>query len=470
MKCIKKYLVGSFFTFISTVAVAEVVPVYQIDQPSGTYLQSTLSHDIYRYAADAQLNDLVVTDQQGNKLPYRITSGTQVQEHSQHTSLHFFPVAVGAAPETLLALSSASIKLDDNEISVSVEKTANENLQDKNAPIDFYVVDLSDAKSRADKLIVDWKVSEAHQYLEVQVSGTNDLTNWTNITQTTLAQLQKDGQQLVRNKITLNLAEMQYAYVRLKFVRGGDQLEITNVTLENTDKVATAPAIDSWQVAGELADEQKSVFRTGERSPAIQVAAWEFARDDIAPVSKFGIQLGSLMYGDFIRVFSRNSEKQPWQLVHQGIWFNAQVGSEWQHSDDIVGNRNTDTQWRVELNEFIRTNAEPVLIFHHQPETLQFIANNSAPFKIAIETDPAQHKQNTSTQILTQLINGKDVQWSQVNYTELKPGLSSFARHGLQVSWKTILFWGFLVIAVGVLVFVALRLVKQMSVEKPVNP
>ncbi len=466
MMRIKNYLLGSFLFSINAVATAEVIPVYQIDQPAATYLQTTLTHDIYRYAADSKLNDLVVTDEQGNKLPYRIGSTHQVREQIQLSPLHFFPVAVGAPPETLLALSSASIKLDANEISVSVEKTVNEQLLDKSAPIDFFVVDLSDTRTRADKLIVDWQVNETNQYLEVQVSGTNDLTNWSNITQATLAQMQKDGQKLARNKISLNLTEMQYAYVRLKFLRGGEKLQLTSITLENTDKVAAALVVDSWKVSGELADEQKSVLHTGDRSPSVSVAAWEFSRDDIAPVSRLGIELGSVMYGDAIRIFSRSSDKQAWQLVHQGIWFNAQVGSEWQQSDAIKVNNNTDTQWRIELNELIRTNAEPVLVFHHQPETLQFIANNSAPFKIAIETDPTQYKQNTSAQVFSQLISGKEIQWTQTNFTELKPGISSFARHGLQVSWKTILFWGFLIIAVGVLVLVASRLVKQMSTEK----
>lgn len=463
---LKNFLIGSFLSGISTLVAAEVVPVYQIDQASGTYLQTTLSHDIYRYAADTGLNDLVVTDKQGNKLPYRISTDTQVREQSQHTALHFFPVAVGAPPETLLALSSASIKLDDNEISVSVEKTANDNLQDKNAPIDFYVVDLSELKTRVDKLLVDWQVNEANQYLEVEVSGTNDLTNWSTITKTTLAQLQKDGQRLIRNKIQINLQEKQYAYVRLKFLRGGEQLHLTGITLENTDRVASVPAIDSWQVNGELADEQDSVYQTGDRAPRVQVAAWEFSRDDIAPVFQLSIKLGELTYGDNIRVFSRHSEKSAWQLVHQGIWFNTQVGSEWQQSDNITIHNNADTQWRIELSEIIRTTAQPALVFHYQPETLQFIANSAAPFNVAIETDPAQHKQNTSTQILAQLIAGKDVRWTPVNFTPLNPDIDSFARHSMQISWKTILFWAFLMVAVGVLVVIALRLVKQMSAEK----
>jgi len=449
------------FLFLSCLlgvtAQAEVIPVYQITEAPGTYVQTTLTHDIYRYSADSQLNDLVVTDKQGNKLPYRIIApSTQVSEQSQLTNARFFPVAVGAPPEALLALSSASI-------SVSVEKTTKEELLDKAAPVDFYVLDLSDLKTRTDKLVVDWQVTDASQYLEVQVSGTNDLTTWSNVAQTTLVQLQKEGQKLTRNKIAVNLTEMQYAYLRLKFTRGNENLQLIKIQLENTDKIANPPVVDIWEVKGALAEDQDSALRAGNHAAAMPVAAWEFARDDIAPITNISLNLGTIMYGNNIKVFSRNTEKQPWQLLHQGIWFNTQVGSDWQQSDAINIYSNSDTYWRVELNELVRTTLNPALVFHRQPQTLQFIANNAAPYNIAIDDQAAPNNQQTSTQIFSQLISGKELQWGQVGFTELKPDVDSFARHAMQVSWKTVLFWVILILAVGVLVFVAVRLMGQMK-------
>lgn len=463
MQVIKKQ-----FVFLSCLlgmtANAEVIPVYQIDDAPGTYVQTTLTHDIYRYSADSQLNDLVVVDQQGNKLPYRITApSVQSSEQSQQTNVRFFPVAVGTAPETLLALSSASIRLDANEISVSVVKSDKQELQNEGAPTDFFVVDLSDLKTRADNLVVLWPVSEKHQYLEVEVSGTNDMTNWTPITQSTLVQLQKDGQKLTRNKIALNLSEKEYAYLKLKFTRGSEGLQLTQAAIENTDKIANAPAVDTWQVAGVLAEKQESalyLINGGKKTP---VAAWEFERDDIAPVANISLNLGTIMYGDNIKVFSRNTEKQPWQLLHQGIWFNTQVGSDWQQSDAIAIYSNSNVYWRVELNELVRTTLNPTLIFHRQPQTLQFIANNAPPYKIAINDQAAPNNQQTSMQIFSQLVGGKELQWGQVGFTELKPNINSFARHGMQVSWKTLLFWGILLLAVAVLVGVAVRLMGQMK-------
>ncbi|MDF3013006.1 MAG: hypothetical protein K0Q78_1210, partial [Cellvibrio sp.] len=438
------------FLFLScllgTIAHADVIPVYQINDAPGTYVQTTLTHDIYRYSADSELNDLVVTDKQGNKLPYRITApSAQVSEQSQLINARFFPVAVGAPPEALLALSSASIRLDANEISVSVEKTTKDELLDKTAPVDFYVVDLSDLKTRLDKLVVDWQVTESSQYLEVQVSGTNDLTTWTNVAQTTLVQLQKEGQQLTRNKIAVNLTEMQYAYLRLKVTRGNENLQLTNIRIENTDKIANTPVVDTWEVKGALAEDQDSALRAGNHTAAMPVAAWEFVRDDIAPVSNISLNLGTNMYGDNIKVFSRRSEKQAWQLLHQGIWFNTQVGSDWQQSDAINIYSNSDTWWRIELNELVRTTLNPVLVFHRQPQTLQFIANNAAPYNIAIDDQAAPNNQQTSTQIFSQLVSGKELQWGQVGFAELKPDVNSFARHALQISWRTVLFWAILI-------------------------
>lgn len=462
------HVIKKQFLFLSCLLVmtanAEVIPVYQINEASDTYVQTTLTHDIYRYSADTQLNDLVVTDQQGNKLPYRITAPhTQVSEQSQLTNARFFPVAVGAPPETLIALSSASIRLDANEISVSVEKTTNDKLQDQSVPVDFYVVDVSDLKNRIDRLVVDWQATETNQYLEVQVSGTNDLTTWSNIAQTTLVQLQKEGQLLTRNKIAVNLSEMQYAYLRLKFTRGNENLQLTKIQIENTDKIANAPVTDTWEIKGALAEDQDSALRAGNHTVTIPVAAWEFARDDIAPITNISLNLGTIMYGDSIKVFSRNTEKQPWQLLHQGIWFNAQVGSEWQQSDAINIYSNSDVYWRIELNELVRTTLNPILVFHRQPQTLQFIANNAAPYKIAIDDQATPNNQQTSAQIFAQLVNGKKLQWGQVVFTELNPNIDSFARHGMQMSWKTLLFWGILLLAVAVLVGVAVRLMRQMK-------
>lgn len=451
---------------IISTANADVVPVYEIKQAEGTYIQTTLTHDIYRYAGNSQLTDLLVVDQQGNKLPYRIsTTGTESRVQREQIPVRFFPVPVGAAPETLLIFSSASIRLDDNEISVSAEKGVNPAAENSAAPTDFYLVDLSDVKKRVDQLSVLWPINEAHQYLEVEVSGTNDMTNWTPITKTTLVQLQKEGEFLTRNKIPLNLTEMQYAYLRLKFTRGAENLLLTQVQVENSQAHAKAPQLDSWQLTGSLVKSPESVLRAQRHAPQQSIAAWEFERDDIAPISKASIALGEVQYGDVVHIFSRANNKKAWSLVHQGIWFNVQVGNEWQQSNAIPLHNNTDTQWRIELHETLRTKTNPKLTFERNTQTLQLIANNAGPYRIAIDTEPTSDHQAIGTQVFSQLTTGKDIQWQQASLEPLNPSLNAFSRHQFHVSWKTILFWLVLIGAVSSLIWVAMRLVAQMKAQ-----
>jgi hypothetical protein len=443
---------------------AEVMPVYRIEQVAGTYVQTTLTHDIYRYTGDAQLKNVVVTDAQGNRLPHRISEPSlAVSEQSQRIPVRFFPVAVGTTPERLLALSGASIRLDDHEISVSMVKEGKSELDAPKVPTDFFVVDISDLKTRADKVIISWPQSDRHQYLEVQVSGTQDMTSWTPITQTTLVQLLQEGELLIRNKIAVNLTERQYAFLKLHVTRGGEQLQLTQVAVENTDKVATAPNIDRWELSGTRADDRYSALPVNPASPAIPVAAWEFQRDDLAPVAQLHIDLGELTYGDYVRLFSRATEQQPWQLVHQGIWFNAQVGPDWQQSDEISGHSSRHRYWRLELNERASASANPVLVLTRQPQRLQFIANTFAPFTIAIETDPNPQDQNASTAVFSQLIAGKDIAWQSASFSRLNPSVNPFIPDSMAIGWKTILFWGILILAVGILMGFVVRLVKQMA-------
>ncbi len=449
--------------FISA-ANADVVPVYEIKQTTSTYIQTNLTHDIYRYSSNSQLTDLLVVDQQGNKLPYRISKpSAETSVQSEQIPVRFFPVPVGAAPETLLIFSSASIRLDDNEISVSAEKGANPATENPSVPTDFYLVDLSDLKKRADKLALLWPVSEAHQYLEVEVSGTNDMTNWSPITATTLVQLQKDGEFLTRNKIPLNLSEMQYAYLRLKFTRGAENLILTQVQVENTQTLANAPQTDTWELQGALTKSTESALRAERHTPQPPVSAWEFERDDIAPVSAVSIKLGNIQYGDIIHIFSRPNNKKPWSLVHQGIWFNAQVGNEWQQSNAIKVHNNTHAHWRIELHELVRTQVTPQLVLSRDAQMLEFIANNAAPYRIAIDNQATTDHQALGVQIFSQLIAGKDIQWQQTTLEPLNPSLNSFSRHQFHVSWKTVLFWLVLIGAVSALIWVAVRLVGQMK-------
>lgn len=446
-------------------AQADVTPVYQINETSGTYLQTALTHDIYRYSESPSLQNLVVLDKQGNKLPYRITAlpvGTT--EKSIITPVRFFSVEEGMPPEKLLAISKASILIEDKTITLSVDGDLDDKLADRKVPIDFYLVDITKIDMPINTLLLEWQGAEANQYLEVEVSGSKDLQNWRSLSSHTLAKLQKEEQILLRNSIPLNIQSEQYAYIRLEFLRGGDNLQLTQVSTETHQTLLNPIPEDKWEVTGELAADQDSALNAASYSKATPVAAWEFQRKESTPVNKVSLNLGSNHYGDSIKIYSRHTQKQPWQLLNQGIWFNAQIGDDWQHSEPIAIYANTDSFWRIELNELARTTHNPMLVFERAPQILQFIANNAAPYSIAV--DDKSTSQHTSTQIFSQLTSGKSLEWKTVNFIALEPKPDSFSKQAKQINWKTIMFWSVLLIAVGILIGVAIRLFRQMRLTE----
>ncbi len=447
----------------------KTVAVYDINtSPSNThpYLQLALGDDIYRYSRHSDLQDLVVIDAQGNLLPHRIINTPVVPAAQQSIShVHFFPVPVGATAQTLRALSSASIHRDDHAIAIRVEQTP----AAPQTAIDFYVVDLTSLKVAVDKLQLDWQAAEANAYLDVVISGSNDLSRWSPVAQGTLVQLQKNGQTLTRQQIALNLYARQYAYLRLQFPRGGQGLQLTAVQViaqqPPAETVHAATIVDKrWQVPGHLAEDQTSALNT---KPAhnTRASAWEFTRDEIAPATGISLALGETRYGDHINVFSRRTQNQPWQLLHQGVWFNAQVGDLWQHSDSINIRQNTDLFWRVELNAQVRNSAAPILVFHRQPEWLQFIASSAAPFKVAIRTGSAQQNQRADTQVFLQLIASKTVQWQTVDTVALAPEMNLLLPVDEPVNWSALVFWAMLLLAVVGLIVVAIRLIKTVGAD-----
>lgn len=449
-----------FGALLCSVAHADTTAVYQINESQGNYLQANLTHDIYRYSANNQLQDVVVLDAEGNRLPSRIVPvEIQLQETEAQIPVKFYPVAVGATPDTWLA-GKTKIRIDQNAISINIDNNAPEQAVSQQQKVDFYLLDLSDIDTRIDGLALEWQPYEANQYLDVELSGTRDLRNWTSIAQDTLVHLQKDGQTLTRNHISFSMEKNQYRYLRVKFLRGAENLLLTRMYAQSKTHTARPPTADIWQVNGELAQDQNTALQNRQNAKALPITAWEYQREERVPATKLQLALGNTTYGDSIDLFSRATKNQPWRLVHRGIWFNARVGSDWQQSDAIEVYANSDKYWRVELNQSLPTSTHPALVFEHPPQRLQFIANNTAPYAIAIDHKAGAH--NTNAKIFAQLTENKNLVWTKVSLVELKPDIANFATIA-RFNWQTALFWGMLLIAVAVLVGFAIRLYRQMN-------
>lgn len=451
-----------FLLGLSSVAFAsqDATPIYQVSDAQGTFIQVPLTHDIYRYTSHSNLQNLVVLDAEKNPLPYRLVAIAPQEQKKEPSvivnALAFFPVAVDATPDTLRKLHTSQVKVQGDSVQIATsDKTLN------NQTPEFYLVDISKLDHGITSLIVDWDAQATNQYLEVELEATRNLQDWISLGNSTLVQINQQEQSLKRNHINLAMAQKEYEFLRLRVLRGAENLHITGVTAEQ--KIGAPEQIkkisETWSLSGQLAKEQSTVYFPNSHSKAYAVAAWEYVRDEATPVESIAIDFGTNTYGDNAKLFSRNAENQNWQLQNQGIWFNAQIGSQWQKSDAVNIYRNHDKFWRIELNESAKNISAPQLVFTWQPTQLQIILNNKPPFVLAISTD--QNSSYNREQIFSQIISASSPTWSAANLIKLNVQPEAIAAAAKTVDWKQWIFWAALLLAVAVLIVFSLKLFKQ---------
>lgn len=432
---------------------AEPVAVYQLDSDPAIYIEVDLHREIYRYSADPRLRDVMVLDAEGKELPSRIhTLQPELTEVSWQFALSFFPVLAGEDPSNWLGRGT-ELRIADDTVSLRLEppRAATETLQV--AP-EFYLIDISQLDSSLTELEVHWLAEETSRVVAVELSASNDLRQWRRLTEETLAQLSAQGESLLRNRVNLSLQPEQYDYLRLRFV-AARPVHLQGLIGHHIVQRAEGPAPQRWRLSGAIADDQRAAHRSDSRD---RITAWEFQRDDRAPVNRISIDLGDTSYGDRLRLYSRGATNQPWQLRHAGIWFNVKVGDLWQQSEALHLGANSDPLWRLELNA-PAASAQPGLILEHPQQRLRFIANNNPPYYIAInERVPAQP---TAEQVFTRVVEEGKVSWHSVNTRLLEGAQPLEPRSGWD--WQAVLFWFSLSLAVAVLLFFALRLLRQMD-------
>ena len=462
-----KSIVGAVWLMLASCALAEIdaVPIYQVINAQGDFIQVTLTHDIYRYSSQPDLHDLVVQDAEKNPLPYHVLTAKEQPQTSEPkfiaTSLPFFPIAVDATPDTLRKLHTQAANLRGNNLQI----VTSDKILDNKTP-EFYLVDVSKLDHDITSIVVDWMANPGNEYLEVQLEGTHNLQDWDALASATLVQITQQRQSLKRDHIAVSLAKNDYQFLRLRVIRGADNLQITQINAEQKIGGPTPATVqqESWPVAGQPAKDQNTVYFATPHSKSQPVAAWEFMRDETTPVESLAVDFGNSVYADEVKVFSRRAENQQWQLQYQGIMFNAQVGSQWQKNDAIkLGryfNHNSDSFWRLELNQSMRGKVNPQLILSWRPFELQFIGNSKPPFQLAITSNSESSLYRD--QVFTQMTSATKPQWKQASLQALKVEVSSVKKPA-PFNWKQWLFWGLLLVAVVVLLGFSLRLFKQID-------
>lgn len=452
------------FISSSLLAASNSTPVFQISNVKGAFIQVPLTHDIYRYSQRADLGDLQVLDANQTPLPWRLVKpAAQIEQPPVQIKtqlLAFYPVAADASVEALRKTFSTHIDVQGGNIHIATEPVATT----PTAP-DFYLIDIRDLKQGISDLIIDWDAQAGNQYLQVALEGSANLQNWQSLQSATLVQITQEEQTLKHNRLSANLNEHPYEFLRLKVTRGANKLRINSITAE--EKITTAAVVkrslESWSLAGEKARIQTSDNLTAARGKAFPVSAWEFQRDEKTPIETVDLDLVAQPYGDSALLYSRSTPQQGWQLRYRGIWFNTQVGTVWQKSEPITLPQLSDKYWRLELAASASNISNPQLVFTWQPAQLHIIANAQEPFSLVF--NQAENNPYAAEQIFQQIIADTNPTWSQAQLNALNVQPMLLKEQKPAFNWKQWIFWLSLLLAVVILLWLALRLFKQLNLN-----
>ncbi|RYE36653.1 MAG: DUF3999 family protein, partial [Sphingobacteriales bacterium] len=242
-------------------SVYSAIPVYQLSDVKGNFVQTPLTHDIYRYSQQINLQDMEILDGDQNPLPYRLVSATPESKQAEPKvvtdTLRFFPITADVTPDTLRKLHSTQVNAEGNNVSViSTDKILNNSLPE------FYLVDISKLDHDVTSLIVDWDAHANNQYLEIELEATRNFQDWFLLTRSTLVQINQQEQSVKRNHIDVNIAKKDYEFLRFKIVRGAENLHITAVTAEQKIGITDSSKAqrETWTLTGELAKSQTTAY------------------------------------------------------------------------------------------------------------------------------------------------------------------------------------------------------------------
>lgn len=432
-------------------------------------LQLRLPRDVYLHARTADLRDLRLFDAQGNKLAFNVQEPLPRAERSRRD----LPVRLFGVQAARPAGAVVGLGVDQD---IEVQRSADGTVLSVSArsrpaaaapadAIDTLVLDLGAAASASTATTIDAlrfglpegvKNYNARVVLEVS----DDFKRWDTVGETDLSWLvNQRGDTLASERMTFEARAFRYA--RLSW-RQGKPLQFASITAESPLDTAVAAPVERLVI-----QPQPGRFATDHVYPA-SVAI---------PVQRIGLDLGDqnvvmpAQLGHYVELPDRQGGKaSTWQFapVAAATFYQLTQGGRRRASGDISITPAHQAAW------VLRTDAAgaaaPALRLSWTPSTIVFLANGKPPYRLAFGRADAKPGSSALAQVapgfsraeiatLDSAVAGA-LQSADANADE---GTGAADKAAAAARIRMAALWGALLAGVGVLSFMAWRLIKQMK-------
>lgn len=413
-------------------------------------VEALLPDSVYQVVTRPDLADVRVFNAEGQPVPHAFCASPVAAEPSiTQEALPVFELQAG----TREASGGTNVEVQTaNGTQVKVQEaptTSSTPTGDTGTETWAHVIDARAITDALRSIQFDWRSPDGASQANVRIEASDDLDQWrTVVGRSALLRVTQGDQQLQRKSIPL--PQQRYQYLRVVRTDGGPPLQIAGVVAE---RISMPQAIEPvWFTANPVASSDPSELL--------------FDAVRLAPIAYVRLVLPQDNSSVRVRIQSRAGEKAGWRERWSGEVYSIMSNGERRVSPPAEVAGDHDRYWRVQYakqGEFL--NSAPTLELGYRPARLRFLAQGAGPFTLAfgsrrVEAAPAQQCSN-----LLADVGEKDLEnlvgEASMGAQRTLGGVGAFKPLPKKTPVRLVVLWGVLVVGVGVLVAMALSLLKR---------
>jgi hypothetical protein len=453
MKTVRVICLGLAMTAVATAA----SPIrtdfaYGVEVRSGesaAVYEVPLPLAVYQHTAFSDLRDVRVFNADGEIVPHVIRTQIKPVTVTKSTlQLPLFPLR-GNVDE---ALEGMQITVSSGSESLAVRAQSKEK---QSLPVVAYLIDARAAKQPLTALELTWSTTAPQFSTAVTVETSDDLRYWYNVvSEAPLVHLQFNGQELSERRIDLPPAEAKF----LRLTWGGQKA-----------------LFELQSVQAQMRSQQVEMVRESTQATAIKVEdndhEYSFDLRAHLPVREINVDLPQVNTVVEVELLSRAQSKDEWRHVINSTFYRMVSGGQEVRNRALPIGGSTDRYWlmRIKSNGAIG-NGLPMLTAAWEPQRLLFVARGESPFLVAFGSSLVQQAETSFDALLTSesTANESSVVRPVIVHSGALMELGGATRLTAKqpADWKRWLLWGVLLLGVGVLVWMARRLLQETAMTK----
>jgi len=402
----------------------------------------TLPLDVYLHTASSELDDIRILNANGEVVPYSMQRlEAQKRVGRPLAALPLFALR----GDPVRATQALRLKVNANGTSIELQR---EGEQLTELPITGYLFDARAVDSPLSALDLAWAAPAKGFSTHATVEASDDLASWRAVALSApLVDLSHASDRLQQKRI--EFGPTQAKFWRLRWTEVPGPIALTGATA-----VPVAVMMESsryhLRAVGEATD------RPGEFRYALRIHT---------PIDRINLELPDLNSVAEAQFFVPGGKPGEWRTVWSGTVYSLRASTGSIDNKPIEIPPVESNEWRVRIPARESTiPVVPALIVGWLPHELTFIARGEGPYELVYGNSTARSAAIRLNNVLSTGENGKPVSvgTAEVGREKELGGAARLQQEPEPLPWRTMLLWSVLVIAVGLLGFMAWKLARQM--------